>query len=112
VTNEPSTSTDTTELNIPDIEFPENPTTTHLEKTVNWLLEHSDPYVVFMNNGPFVIGTSVRFIISNEGDAIDTPAAALNLPMYVLHDDMPEALVNAFEEVYGVDGEVEEDTIH
>lgn len=113
--NEPATSTESNEPQLemfPEIDFPENPTTTHLKKTVEWLLEHSDPYVSFMNNGPFVIGVNVKFVISNEGDTVDTPAATLQAPMYVLHEGMPEGIVKAFEQEYGPDSDFEDETVH
>lgn len=105
MTNEPITSTE-----FEDIVFPDEPTTTHIQKVIAWLLDNADPYVMFMNNGPFVFGTNIRFVISNEGDHIDTPVAMLNTPMFVLHEHMPEELTQVFEKYYNNNVDEDDET--
>jgi len=88
---------------FPEIRFPEDPTTTHLEQAVKWVLGNTDLKVNFINNGPFVFGVQAIFTISEEGDKVYTDSFSLAAPMYALHEGMPQAIVDAFEEAYDSD---------
>jgi hypothetical protein len=62
---------------------------------LEYVFNHSDPYVTFQNNGPFIMGMGMAFVISAEGDKYSSPIRPLSNPFVTLTDDNADDVLEA-----------------